>query len=342
MESAVRHGVSSIVVRVLLSVFVLSFAVPVSAALRVEAEKGKRYALTKEHGPWMIMVTSLGGDTKEQYKRAREAADELVYELRKKGLPAYTYEQDTEIERINTQDRFGRDQRRVYAAQRGMIGILAGNYPTIDHADAQRTLKLVKAMRPKVLEIPGLPTSNKGQGPLYKAFLAPNPMLDPEEIARRNRDPLLLKLNSGSEFSLADNKHKFSLVVASFYGKSAVKPNRFAEFEQNLKGNTSLDSAGLESWQLMKTMRAQGIEAYVYHDRFRSIVTVGGFDSQDDPLIKKAYDMFCAKYRHNPETDKDVLVSESIQIPGKNRGDAPLKNWTMDPYPQLIEVPRLK
>lgn len=335
MESAVRYCA-------ILTVFLTVGLTCSSTEARVEAVKGKKYPLTKEHGPWMIMVTSLWGETKEQYERANKAADELVYELRNKGIPAYTFAQDSQIEHLSTLDRFGREQRRVYAAQRNMIGILAGNYETVDHSTAQKTLKWMKTFRPKSLEVPGQPGAEKGQGPLSKAFLTINPLLEPEEVARRNRDPLLLKLNSGTEFSLAENKHKYSLVVASFYGKSAVKPQRFAEFDQQLKGSASLDVAGMEAWQLVKTMRAQGLEAYVYHDRFRSIVTVGGFDSPEDPGIKKWHDMFCAKVRRNPETDKDVLVSESIQVPGKNKGDRPLKDWAMDPYPQLIEVPRLR
>ena len=37
------------------------------------AIKGKKYSLTKEHGPWMIMVTSVWGETKEQYERASKS-----------------------------------------------------------------------------------------------------------------------------------------------------------------------------------------------------------------------------------------------------------------------------
>ena len=78
---------------------------------------------------------------------------------------------------------------------------------------------------------------------------------------------------------------------------------------------SSLETAALESWQLMKTMRTQGIEAYIYHDRHRSIVTVGAFDSPNDPNIAKFTKAFMAKDTVNPATKQNVLVAESIQIP---------------------------
>ena len=59
---------------------------PVAAA-PIEAVRGKRYRITTRHGPWMIFVASLHGNT------ARGAADSLVYELRKLGIPAYTFSQ---------------------------------------------------------------------------------------------------------------------------------------------------------------------------------------------------------------------------------------------------------
>ena len=88
-----------------------SLATPGSAAEKIEAIKGKKYVLGKQHGPWMIMVASLAepppefridGPTKEQ------AADDLVYELRKKNIPAYVYEQKEEIQSLSTINRGGK------------------------------------------------------------------------------------------------------------------------------------------------------------------------------------------------------------------------------------------
>lgn len=320
--------------------FVVLLCVPHGALAKIEAVQGKTYTLRKENGPWIIMVTSLWGETEQKYANAVKAADELVLELRKKGVPAYVYSQTSVKDHVQSFDRMGREQKRVYASHHDMTGVVAGNYPSANDPVAQKTLKFIKNFRPKVLKIPGIEPPAGSPGPLSKAFLTLNPMLSPEEIARKTRDPLLVHLNSGAENSLFENKGKYTLVVASFYGASQVKPRRFAEFDEKLKSSANLDTAALESWQLMKTMRTQGLEAYIYHDRHRSIVTVGAFDSPNDPLIAKATNAFMAKEKINPETKQPVLLAESIQIPGGQNGEAPLKSWTMDPYPELIEVPR--
>ncbi|MFN0053311.1 MAG: hypothetical protein ACKV0T_14100 [Planctomycetales bacterium] len=313
-----------------------------SASAAIEAVKGKRYKLAPNHGPWMIMVTSLSGETKEQEERATKAADELVFQLRKKGIPAYVYSTEDKYEEVHGIDRMGRPKKRKYVAQHGMIGIVAGNYPSLEDKAAQQTLKFIKRFEPKV-SVEG--KDRKVQEfplPLNKAYLVRNPLLPAEQLARKVKDPLLLQLNNGMENSLFENKGKYSLIVASFYGNSQIKPVEFAKFDKQLKNNTniSLENAGRESWQLCKAMRSQGIEAYVYHEKFRSIVTVGSFKTKDDPEIERKIKMFEAKYKRDESTGKDVLVAESIQISGMRKGDAPSLAWTMDPQPKLIEVPR--
>lgn len=312
-----------------------------SHAAKIEAVKGKRYSLSKQHGPWMIMVTTMGGQTREQHEKAQKAADELVFELRQLGIPAYVYALDSKVERVNTLNRMGQADTRIYASQRSDIGVLAGNYGDIEDSVAQKTLAWLKTYRPKSLQKAGFKLADKGPGPFNKAFLTTNPLLSHEEVARiaQSKDPLLARLNSGVEYSLASNPGNYSLIVASFYGSSQIKPTRFAEFDKKLATNVSLDNAGQEAWQLARAMRQQGIEAYVYHDRYRSIVTVGAFATKTDAALIKQRDAFKAKYKKNPETGKDVLVAESIQIGGGN-GRLPLKNWVMDPDPQPVEVPR--
>lgn len=335
-----RSLTSLLLSTVIASIFVLIQAEPVLAA-RIEAEKGKHYTLSPEHGPWMIMVTTLWGDTREQLQHAVKAADDMVYELRRHGIPAYVYSQDLQVERIATKDRLGRADHRVYASQKAMVGVLAGNYPSLEDSKAQKTLKAIKNYRPKVLKTAGFNETQNGQGPLHRAFLTLNPLLSPEDLARQNRDPLIKQLNQGAEHSLTENRGKYSLIVASFYGKSQVKSSKFAEFDKLLKRKDSLTNAAVESWALTRTMRSRGMEAYIYHDRYRSIVTIGSFDSPSDPRIPRLVQMFCAKYRKHPNTGQEVLVSEAIQVPSDKKGAPPLKSWTMDPEPKLIEVPRI-
>jgi hypothetical protein len=346
MESVVRKLsllVSLIPLRAALLVLLTASVVATTRsadAATIEAIRGKNYGLTAKHGPWMIMVTSLWGNTPEQEQQAEKAAQELVFQLRKKGIPAYVYRQDDKIENIESADRTGRARRRHVTAQHGMIAVLAGNYRNADDKVAQQTLKYVKKFNPKVdVEWQGKPL----QVPLVldSAFLAPNPLLSPEEFAKKNHDPLIVKLNSG-EHTLFENKGKYTLIVASFYGQSAVKPKDFEKFDRMLsnKAKISLDNAARDSWELMTLLRSKGYDAYVFHERFRSIVTVGAFKSAKDPQIAKFTENFRAKQTMNPETKQIVLTAESVQIPARRKGDPPLKAWMMDPVPTVMEVPK--
>ncbi|MGE5194522.1 MAG: hypothetical protein ACM3U2_18685 [Deltaproteobacteria bacterium] len=309
-------------------------------AAQIEAIRGKTYTLTGKHGPWMIMVTSLWGTTPEQDQQADKAAHELIYQLRRKGVPAYIYRQDDKIDEIDSVDRMGRPNRKRVTNQHGMIAVLAGNYRHPDDKVAQQTLKFVKKFNPRVdVEWQGKPM----QVPLdlNKAFMTRNPMLSPEDMARKSREPLLVKLNSG-EHTLFENRGKYTLVVASFYGKSAVKPKNFEKFDEMLHQETqiSLDKAGRDSWELMTMLRSRGYDAYVFHERFRSIVTVGAFKSANDPEIARLAEQFKAKEKLNPETKQMVLVAEWIQVPSKRPNAPPLKSWIMDPVPTVMEVPK--
>lgn len=334
---AIRFAISLFAVSYLISLAVHSSA----SAASIEAVPGKRYTLTPKHGPWMIMVTSFWGETPSQEKSAVEAADQLVFLLRKKGIPAYTYRIDEHQEKVATYDRQGRERQSKYTDQQGMIGVLAGNYPSLEDRTAQQTLKFIKKFQPTV----HVSTKDKPRDVplnLGKAFITRNPVLSGDSADHKVRDPLVLKLNSGVEHSLLDNKGKYTLIVATFNGNSKIKPAQFGDFDKRLerREHVGLDQALIESWELAKTMRAQNIEAYVYHERFRSIVTVGSFNSDKDPAIRRMYEAFRAKYKQHPQTGSDILLAESIQIPGTGKGDRPLRAWAMDPEPQLIEVPR--
>lgn len=329
------------------------------ADARIEAVRGKKYKLTKKHGPWMIMVASLRDIPESRRSKglsAQEAADELVYELRKRGVPAYTFSQDSKIQRFNTLDRLGREERRSYAAQRAMISVIAGNYADSENQVAQKTLKYIKKFQPKVLTENGVYTKTPGQpGPLSGAFLTINPQLSPQEVAQRKQDPLIAKLNSGIEYSLLQNKGKYSLVVASFYGNSVTKTatSRFKNVSASEKPSDALDKAAENAWTLAKALRnaskygfpesrPQNIEAYVLHEKYRSVVTVGAFDTPDDPRIAEYAKLFGPKMKVHPETNVEAFTAQFFVIPGKTPQSAPLASWVFDPKPTLILCPKAK
>lgn len=328
----------------------------VEARSKVSAIKGKIYRIDKRHGPWMIMVTNLHGNTEEARKNAAEAANELVYELRNRRVPvpAYVYTQTGRLESVELYDRLRRRQKRAYASQRNQIAIMAGNYSSIDPGTkegkiAQDTLAWIKRYRPKSLDggyfkpTPGKPN------PFSRAMLVPNPLLTPEELQQKKDSKLLKSLNHGAEFSLAENTGKFTLTVASFHGNSIsvrdtrmeLESNKVSAFDQNIKEKRNLDNAALNAFQLVQLMRSRNIEAYLWHDRYKSIVTVGSFESAKDPRIRNFAAKFRAKKReHN---GRIVLIAESIQSQRdpRNPNKSPAMNFPMDPEPRLITVPQL-
>ncbi len=288
-----------------------------ASAATIEAERGKEYQLTKRHGPWMIMVASFKQPPdvrRTEGMTPKEAADQLVYELRKAGIPAYTYSQDEnqliselnkeEIQayspsedevrgRIKTLDRQGRERTREFSAKQNAYCVLAGNYESNDESTkggklAKDTLAWIEdRFKPDFLTVPdpsfeesgaAAKTSirklksggilrltpgkmRQGESPLAGAFLTLNPLLSKEEIQAKKQDPLLIKLNSGNDLSLYNNPGKYTLVVASFYGKSSKAQvgmmglANFREAQASFEPGKSLDVAAEEAWNLANLLR---------------------------------------------------------------------------------------
>ena len=376
-----------------------------SSAHAIEAAKGKEYNLTKRHGPWMIMVASFKTPAPERRLKdgmtPKQAADQLVYELRKQGIPAYAYSRNEVRGEVKIIDRMGRTSDREYKANQEEYCVLAGNYESNDESTkggrlAKDTLEWIEnsfkpafltelnpnferagaASRSSVRQLksggirritPG--KAKQGDGPLAGAFLTLNPLLKPEEIQARKQDPLLIKLNSGNELSLYNNPGKYTLVVASFYGKSSkaqvgmVGLANFREAQKSFKVGQSLDEAAEGAWELATLIRRgffvtalddddprtppkppkpMPMEAWIWHDRFNSVVTVGSFDSLDDPNIPILQRAFGAKVKEHAQTRKPFLAAEQLTVPAIPKpNQLPEKSWIFDPKPQLVEVPRL-
>ncbi len=362
MESIVRTSIRFLLLPTIIAgmVFNVPNSVQAKWIKRIPAERGKPYHLRKQHGPTLIMVATfrrLPGSPDDGMS-PEEAAHELVYELRKKGLPAYTYTRADTQNKIQTRDRLGRRQRRKYIDHQGSIAVLAGNYASLDEKLAQKTLNDVKRFHPKFLrnvkksDRTGrrklknggvyLKTSRQS-GPLSGAFLTVNPLLSPDEVHQKKRSPLLRKLNSGTELSLLQNPGKYSLVVASFYGTSATQvPNKkFRGAAKRFKVGNSLNQAAVSAWELAQALRKLNIEAWVFHDRYKSVVTVGSFQTPTDPRIPGAVNVYKSKMKEDPRTRKEVLVAETLTMPLRPKPNEMVKRWIFDPYPKLMEVPKL-
>ncbi len=338
---------------VLLALLATLLLPAIAEAARIDATKGRQYKITKQHGPWMIMVASFSQpheQSRQDGKTPREAADELVFALRKKGIPAYAFQLAEVAESIKTTDRTGRNRTASLRSRQENISVIAGNYTAVDERKGQQTLKYIKQLDLDALNLDSWkkdlrfrPTPGKPK-PFSGAFLTLNPMLSPEEVAERKRDPLLLKLNSG-DFSIMDNAGKYTLVVASLRGRSITQSSNRDTDDFKITG--SLDDAAERAWKVASILRdgsfqkgsqQQGrtFEAYVYHTRYESFVTIGSFDLENDPRIAQLYKLFGAKSQV-AQNGRSFTTGESIVIPGN-----PPETFVFDPKPRLIPVPKIR
>ncbi|NQT16515.1 MAG: hypothetical protein HQ582_27395 [Planctomycetes bacterium] len=267
---------------------------------RVEADPEKSYALTEENGPWTIMACSFSGE------RAAGQARELVLELRKRyKLEAYTYDKSFDLGKETYGiglDRFGDPLKMRY--QRGgefdEVAVLVGDYSSVDDPQAQETLQKLKYFRPESLEINGNRSTSrtlaawrlaqqrvlapgnkkKKKGPMGHAMIAPNPTLGKDFFVPQGIDPLVVEANRGVEHSLLDCPGKYTVQVATFRGRMVIDQQEISAIETGRKNvKSQLVEATEKAHKLTEALRLKGHEAYEFHDRYASIVTVGSFDS---------------------------------------------------------------
>lgn len=359
------------------SSWVLCLCVLITLARHLDAatihfEQGRQYTLHKKNGPWMIMVASFQPAARDGKVRVgkspQELADELVWELRSlrpNPIPAYAYSLQAADERIGTIDRLGREEERKFLTRQNQVCVIAGNYTSVERGQA--TLDWIKKFNPQCLQQTGVKylKTKRRQGPLGGAFLTLNPMLSLEEIRQRQHDPLLVKINSGGKYSLYENPAEYSLVVATFTGKNLThlgdshSPDAHAAFKIDVEEN-DLAQAEHNAWELAATLREkENFEAYVWHDRYQSVVTVGSFNSPHDPKLKRYVQVFAASPVTQVAGTGDQVVfagapSANFGISaggtgtkilaatgfGKNRDQSRL--WAFDPSPMLMRVPKTR
>ena len=254
---------------VLTSILMLAIVSPVYSASKIEAIKGKRYSLAANNGPWLIMVAAIQDVPPERRTpeglNAWEAADRLVYELRLKGIPAYTWLQSMEMGQIKefSSDPSKSDEKQ-FISRHEAVAVLAGNFPDPDNNDAKIILSYIKKeFDPEFLK----DTKNGGlfavtpgrQGPLARAHLTVNPLLSASDVRRKTVDPLVRTLNADMEYSLLKNRGRYTLRVATFSGGSIVQlgsqvSEKARSFFDNSIGS-SLDDSGRKAWELTEALR---------------------------------------------------------------------------------------
>ncbi len=316
---------------------------------RVEADPDKPYRLTKENGPWMIMACSFSGEQAEQQAR------ELVLELRKRyKLEAYGYkkafELDDETYGLGV-NQYGEPLKMLKMRYRrgsefDEVAVLVGNYTSVDDPQAQETLRKLKYFRPDCLELKkGKPTARslagwrliqkrilapgnekKQKGPMGHAMITTNPLLPKDYFVPQGLDPVVLKANEGVKNCLLDCPGRYTVQVATFRGRMTIDQGEIAAIEHGRrKMKSELVDAAEKAHELTKALREKGYEAYEFHDRYASIVTVGSFDwlsqrtpdgqARLNPAIQKVLDRFGPKQTNLGGQTGGLVQQTLIGIP---------------------------
>src|SRR4029079_11180187 len=122
------------------------------------------------------------------------------------------------------------------------------------------------------------------RGPMGQAFFTRNPLLPREYFVPKGVDKFVAQMNEGVEHSLLDNPGRQTIQVATFRGnvilqtsaKEDVASKSFWGGHKNDDKNPLIEAAE-NAHLLAKELRSHGYDAYEFHDRTESIVTIGAF-----------------------------------------------------------------
>ena len=312
---------------------------------RVEADPKKVYKLEPKNGPWMIVVKRFNGETDPN---AQERANKLVYELRKKyKLNAYFYDQKFEFK---VADGMRANEKKQYLREKYVkpvvkeYAVLVGDFPSTDDDDFKKALKTIKtsfpdSLKSEIVQVGG----GKVRSPLANAFGTPNPMLPPDFMNKKGYvDAFVERLNSDSKYSLLNNPGRFTVRVATFTGEIVIEQDKVKQIlggrgDKKMDGQT-LAKAGINATQLCAALRKQGVNAFEFHDRYSSIVTVGSFNElgtmgpqgmvEWSPEIAKILETYKGVYRQATTSNMLPYMPKS------------LAGIEFDIHPMVIEVPK--
>lgn len=267
----------------------------------VEAKAGVSYELTEEDGPWLILASTLVGSG------SRDRADRLALEIRRDlKLPAFIYREKFDFTgnplsggaKVSGGSR-GRRMAYANEYEYEAYAVLVGEYDSINHPQVQADLERVKTAVLDVFRDPKVVAAEMNQsspvtavkavrkwvemkarkpkGPMGNAFITRNPLLPEDYFRDPAVDSFISKMNDGLQFSLLECDGKFSVIVRTFTGYGTIVYGKTEERFRESQGRMNKCAADAE--KMVVSLRKDGIEAYQFHDRDKSVVTVGSFDS---------------------------------------------------------------
>ncbi len=326
---------------------------------KVDADPAATYELTDSCGPWMVLATSFSGEG------AEKQAHDLVLELRQRfNIEAYehrrTFDFTDPVIGLGL-NQFGEPRKMRYRqnVRFDEIAVMVGHFETADDAEAQSILHKVKHAKPECLDLQKHKTSTqrfvglrelqrrlnpdpekREMGPMRAAFVTRNPLLPEEYFVPQGVDPLVVEMNKGVEFSLLNCPGPYTVRVASFQGESTMKLDEIDDKPKFRLGQpTKLEIAADKAHRLTMALREKGVEAYEFHDRFESVVTIGSFRSVGAPRAD-------GKVEIDPGVHSILETYRAKKVPLPNGAELGLAPQTLagipfDIQPLPVEVPRV-
>jgi hypothetical protein len=326
---------------------------------KIDADPNKSYELEEAHGPWMIMAASFVGQNAEQQ------AHDLVIELRQRHrLEAFTFKHAYDFSKPTEglgYSRYGGKRRMRYQNNHKFeeIAVLVGNFGSFEDTQIDKTLDLLKHAKPDSLDPAKQGTSSqrlagirsiynmvsrnpaeRSKGPMGSAFVTRNPLLPKELFVTKGIDPFVVDMNKDLPHSLLKCPGKYTVRVASFRGVDTMKPTEFERLTTQPRKLSKIDEAALKASRLCAALRDKGVEAYEFHDRTESIVTVGSFNevgqprpdgkTEINPAIHKIMKDYGPVEQPRPGTNQIELYARVDKASGAR----------FDPQPIPVEVPR--
>jgi hypothetical protein len=290
----------------------------------------REYQVMPSQGPWMICIQSYSGP--DAPALAVQLALELrnTYKLPAFIFNHGAEERRQEMDRVAQIVQKQRDylaQMNVTPDPKTKIrvkhmrieeqcAVLVGGYKTVEAAraslDAIRKLPPPDPTRIKVQhemfiaqadadgKLNAGSASKASHGLFMQGFVVRNPTVPAERPVNKDEMDLayLQKLNAGEQFSLLHCPRKYTLAITQMQTPTVVQSrSTSSSFMDSLGlGSTpagKADAAANNAHNLAEVLRKANLEAYVLHTKFSSVVTVGGYDSIDDPRLKHDQERLC-------------------------------------------------
>jgi hypothetical protein len=300
-------------------------------------------AVKPSDGEWMICLIVYRGP------KAHEMARQFVSVLRSKEYGLWGFVYDYSVEARKTQQAIRQEKianvQKYYVLQglkppetakirmpkidvQDEVAVLVGGYK--DQETARSALKEMKEKMPmpdknKVAlekyaawDAVGPNKQDAEANPFKRAFLARNPSLPKQTNTGPEWDiGVLRSLNADESYSLLKCQKKMTLMVREFHLPVFVPGVASSPQKDNLSPSLTVDKdiSLHNAHNLAGFLRQEAkLEAYALHDRKSSYVTVGAFDSLDDPKLHETQQRIASLHQAFAQKAAQTPGFEQVQI----------------------------